>query len=233
MGNREIAYGYEVLIENLMDPAHVPYAHRGIMNTDHPKDKLDREGGTPLELSIEEFDVNGFTADQGWSKGKFMSPSIFYVYKPASSDETKKLLFQKKFALILICIPVSPDALVIAFRKWLKKYAGGQVDWRGKYSGALPPTPPREQLLDRYWSHVVNCKSCNLAYKSLNVAEVVLQIISVAAIGIVAAMKQGAVSAVTRNSMVVLGVLSFVLSRLLAHFIYKYLRYHDYNHAFL
>ncbi|PNX84290.1 protochlorophyllide-dependent translocon component chloroplastic-like, partial [Trifolium pratense] len=56
----------------------------------------------------------------------------------------------------------------------------------------------------RYWSHVVNCKSCNLAYKSLNVVEVALQIISVAAIGIVAAMKQGAVSAVTRNSLVVL-----------------------------
>ncbi|PNX89703.1 protochlorophyllide-dependent translocon component chloroplastic-like, partial [Trifolium pratense] len=116
--------------------------------------------------------------------------------------------------------------------KWLKKYAGGQVDWRGKYSGALPPTPPREQLLDRYWSHVVNCRSCSLAYKSLNVVEVALQIISVAAIGIFAAMKQGAVSAVTRNSMVLMAVLSFALSRLLAHFIYKYFRYHDYEHAF-
>ncbi|WJX53181.1 hypothetical protein P8452_39207 [Trifolium repens] len=299
MGNRDIAYGYEVLIENLMDPAHTTYAHYGIMNTVKPKVKLDREGGRPLELSIKELDVNGFTADQGWSDSKFMPPSIFYAYsKPAPSNETKKSSIQKKFALIFICIPVSPgnsrliwcfprnfgqwidkivprwmfhlrqnlvldsdlyllhleekkildigqenwhkvcfvptksDALVIGFRKWLKKYAGGQVDWRGKYSGALPPTPPREQFFDRYWSHVVNCKSCNLAYKSLNVVEVALQIISVAAIGIVAAMKQGAVSAVTRNSMVVLAVVSFALSRFLAHFIYKYLRYHDYNHAF-
>jgi multisubunit Na+/H+ antiporter MnhF subunit len=71
-----------------------------------------------------------------------------------------------------------------------------------------------------------------LAYKSLNVVEVALQIISIAAIGIVAAMKQGAASAVTRNSMVVLAVVSFTLSRLLAHFIYKYFRYHDFNHAF-
>ncbi|MCH88184.1 protochlorophyllide-dependent translocon component 52 chloroplastic-like, partial [Trifolium medium] len=185
-----------------MDPAHVLYAHHGIMNTVKPKEKLDREGGTPLEMSIEELDVNGFTANLGWSKGKFMPPNVFYVYsdpnKPASSDESKKSSSQKKFALIFICIPVSP---------------GGQVDWRGKYSGALPPTPPREQLLDRYWSHVVNCKSCNLAYKSLNVVEVALQIISVAAIGIVAAMKQRAVSAVTRNFMVVLAVLSFALSR--------------------
>ncbi|XP_045821144.1 protochlorophyllide-dependent translocon component 52, chloroplastic-like [Trifolium pratense] len=316
MVNRDIPYGYEVLIENLMDPAHVPYAHYGVMNTAQPKEKDDREGGRPLELSIEELDVNGFTATQGWSKSIFMPPSIFYnvftsnntLYdpnyaysdpnKPASSVDTMKSSFQKKIALIFICIPVSPgnsrliwcsprnfglwidkivprwifhlrqnliidsdlyllhveekkimdvgqenwhkacfvptksDALVIGFRKWLKKYAGGQVDWRGKYSGALPPTPPREQLLDRYWSHVVNCRSCSLAYKSLNVVEVALQIISVAAIGIFAAMKQGAVSAVTRNSMVLMAVLSFALSRLLAHFIYKYFRYHDYEHAF-
>lgn len=302
MGNRDIAYGYEVLIENLMDPAHTTYAHYGIMNTPKPKVKADREGGRPLDLSIEELDVNGFTANQGWSKSKFMPPSIFYAYtdpnKLAPSDETKNSSVQKKFALVFICIPVSPgnsrliwcfprnfglwidkivprwifhvrqnlvldsdtyllhveekkimdvgqanwqkamfvptkaDALVIGFRKWLKKYAGDQVEWRGKYSGALPPTPPREQLMDRYWSHTVNCKSCNLAYKSLNVVEVMLQIISVASVGIVATMKQGVVSATTRNSMVVLAVLSFALSRWLAHFIYKNFRYHDYNHAF-
>jgi hypothetical protein len=52
--------------------------------------KLDREGGRPLELSIKELDVNGFTADQGWSDSKFMPPSIFYAYsKPAPSNETK------------------------------------------------------------------------------------------------------------------------------------------------
>ncbi|KAF5206771.1 Pheophorbide a oxygenase protein [Thalictrum thalictroides] len=37
MGTRDIPYGYEVLVENLMDPAHVPYAHYGIMNV--PSDK--------------------------------------------------------------------------------------------------------------------------------------------------------------------------------------------------
>ncbi|KAG5025177.1 hypothetical protein JHK82_021082 [Glycine max] len=123
------------------------------------------------------------------------------------------------------------DALVIGYRTWLKKYAGGQVDWRGKYSGALPPTPPREQLMDRYWSHVVNCKSCNSLYKSLNVVEVMLQITSVASIGVVAIMKHGTMSVAKRNSMVVLAVLSFALSRWLAHYIYKNFRYHDYDHA--
>lgn len=56
-------------------------------------EKADREGGRPLELSIEELDINGFTADQGWSKSKFMPPSIFYAYsdpdKLASSAEAK------------------------------------------------------------------------------------------------------------------------------------------------
>ncbi|KAF5204849.1 Protochlorophyllide-dependent translocon component 52 chloroplastic [Thalictrum thalictroides] len=31
MVSRDIPYGYEVLIENFMDPAHVPYAHYGVL----------------------------------------------------------------------------------------------------------------------------------------------------------------------------------------------------------
>ena len=33
-------FSYEILIENLMDPSHVPYAHYGIMQTSRPKSKL-------------------------------------------------------------------------------------------------------------------------------------------------------------------------------------------------
>lgn len=47
-------------------------------------------------------------------------------------------------------VPTKSDACVVGFRKWLNKYAGGQVDWGTKFSGALPPTPPKEQLMDRY-----------------------------------------------------------------------------------
>lgn len=46
-------------------------------------------------------------------------------------------------------VPTKADTLVVAFRRWLKKYSGGQIDWGMKFSGALPSTPPREQLLDR------------------------------------------------------------------------------------
>lgn len=39
ISNRDLPYGYEVLTENLMDPAHVPYAHYGIMGRQQPKNR--------------------------------------------------------------------------------------------------------------------------------------------------------------------------------------------------
>ncbi|KAK1562102.1 hypothetical protein Q3G72_006335 [Acer saccharum] len=213
MGNRDIPYGYDVLVENLMDPAHVPYAHHGIMQIRKPDVKLDREGGRPLEMSVKKFDVNGFIGKHEWGSGKFIAPCVYYSYsepvvdqgnESASSggnEKVKKLPKQRRMALIFICVPVSPDlyllhieerkikdvgpinwqkacfvptksdAYVVGFRRWLTKYSGGEINWGGKFSGTLPPTPPREQLLDRYWSHVVNCKSCNSAYKTLNALE--------------------------------------------------------------
>ncbi|KAJ9697727.1 hypothetical protein PVL29_007040 [Vitis rotundifolia] len=307
MGNRDIPYGYEVLIENLMDPAHVPYAHYGIMKVPSQKKrvKADREGGRPLEMKIQKLDRSGFIGKQEWGTSKFIPPCVFYLSSDllidktngsASSVETKKEV-QRRILLIFICIPVSPgnsrliwtfprnfgvwvdrvvprwmfhvgqnlildsdlyllhveerkimdigpsnwqkacfvptksDACVVGFRKWLNKYAGGQVDWGTKFSGALPPTPPREQLMDRYWSHVVNCSSCRVAIKGLNALEVVLQVISVASIGIVAATKQSLMSVAARTALVSMAVICFAASRWLSHFIYKTFHFHDYNHA--
>ncbi|KAK9273546.1 hypothetical protein L1049_018356 [Liquidambar formosana] len=306
MGNREIPYGYEVLIENLMDPAHVPYAHYGIMRVSFTV-KADREGGRPMEMSVLKLDINGFIGKQEWGGSKFIPPCVFFAFTnlgagegngSASSAGTKKVITQQRRALLIfICVPVSPgnsrliwafprnfgvwidrivprwmfhvgqnlildsdlyllhveerkimdvgnsnwqkacfvptksDALVVGFRKWLNKYGGGQVDWRNKFTGALPPTPPREQLMDRYWSHVVNCSSCSVALKCLNVLEVVLQVISIASIGIVAATKQGMMSVAARTTLVCIAVLCFAASKWLSHFIYKNFHFHDYNHG--
>ncbi|KAK6915844.1 Rieske [2Fe-2S] iron-sulfur domain [Dillenia turbinata] len=302
LASRDIHYGYEVLIENLMDPAHVPYSHYGIMHVPN------REGGRPLEISVQKLDVNGFTGKQESGVCKFLPPCVFFFSKifqsqddalksangnkePSSHVSPKKLLF------IFFCIPVSPgksrliwtnprnfgvwidrivpqwvfhvgqnllldsdlyllhleehkimevgpsnwlkacfvptkaDALVVGFRQWLNKYAGGQVDWRNKFTGALPPTPPREQLMDRYWSHVVNCRSCTTALKGLNVLEAVLQFTSVALIGFVAAAKHDLMSAATRTTLVCMAVLCFGASKWLSQFIYKTFHYHDYSHA--
>ncbi|KAF8010473.1 hypothetical protein BT93_J1185 [Corymbia citriodora subsp. variegata] len=98
MGNGGIPYGYEVMVENLMDPAHVPYDHYGIMQTQQPKNRLrtfsprlsntsyalftvkaDREGGRPVDLSIKKLDVDGFLAKLEWGSSKFIPPCIFYA----------------------------------------------------------------------------------------------------------------------------------------------------------
>ncbi|KAL0417423.1 UNVERIFIED_CONTAM: Protochlorophyllide-dependent translocon component 52, chloroplastic [Sesamum radiatum] len=120
----------------------------------------------------------------------------------------------------------------IPYGRWLNKYGGTRVDWGTKFSGLLPPTPPREQLFDRYWTHTMNCSSCSLAHKSLNVLEMALQIISISCIGIVAAAKQGMVSVAARYGLVSVAIICFLASKWLSHFIYKTFRYHDYDHAF-
>ncbi|CAH1436535.1 unnamed protein product [Lactuca virosa] len=306
MFNRDIPYGYEILIENLMDPAHIlPFLI--IIHLTQVffffTVKQDREGGRPLEINVNKIDKNGFTASQQNGQWKFVPPCLFYgtVTMGGSPDNTKGQLSQKpprQVLLIFICMPVSPgnsriifisprnfgvwidkivarwmyhigqnliidsdlyllhveekkvmeagssnwnkicfvptkaDANVVAFRKWLNKYADGKIDWGNKFNGSLPPTPAREQLMDRYWSHVVNCTSCNSAYKGLNALEVSLQVFSLASIAIVAATKQGMISVVARNTLVVVAILCFVGSKWLSHFIHKNFHYHDYNHAY-
>ncbi|KAK3026379.1 LOW QUALITY PROTEIN: hypothetical protein RJ639_040468 [Escallonia herrerae] len=274
MGSRDVLpYGYEVLTENLVDPAHIPYAHYRIMGV-YNTGKADREGGAPLEMSLEKLDVNVLTGKHDTGGHKFIAPCVFYGYPDSGSsalstgttEGSSSVTPERKILLIFICIPVSPgnsrlifsfprnfavwidqvvprwmfhvemnlildsdlyllhvqkacfvptksDALVIAFRKWLKKYAGGQIDWGTKFTGALPPPP----LLNS---------------SRLNALEVALQIISIASIAIVAASKQSMKSAVTRNTLVIAAVLSFAASKWLSPFIYKNFRFHDYNHAF-
>ncbi|KAK9105491.1 hypothetical protein Scep_022335 [Stephania cephalantha] len=128
-------------------------------------------------------------------------------------------------------VPTKADALVVGFRKWLRKYSNNQIDWRSKFSTMLPPSPPKEQLMDRYWSHVVHCSSCRTAMKGLRALEVALQVISLASIGVVAAVKQNVISAAARTAVVSMAVLCFAASRWLSHFIYKNFYFHDYNHA--
>ncbi|KAI3798287.1 hypothetical protein L1987_33558 [Smallanthus sonchifolius] len=167
---------------------------------------------------------------------RFVSRWMFHINQNLIIDSDLYLLHVEEKKVLeadpmnwqkLVFVPTKSDANVVAFRKWLKKYSGGQINW-GNNDQSLPPSPPREQLLDRYWSHVVNCSSCNAAYKSLNALEVALQVFSVAAVAIVAATKQGMI----RNTLAVAAILCFVGSKWLSHFIYKNFRYHDYNHAF-
>ncbi|CAN1150053.1 Protochlorophyllide-dependent translocon component 52, chloroplastic [Linum perenne] len=291
-GSRDLPYGYEVLVENLMDPSHLPYAHYGLLNSRPPQVKRDKEGGGPLNFIVKELELQGFDAKLEIGRGRFDAPCIFSTFVEVPSATNKP---SKRMSVIFICTPVSPgnsrlfwafsrnfsiwtdkviprwmfhmetnlildsdlyllhveeykiketgnwhkscfvptkaDALVVGFRRWLNKYAGGGVDWRGKYSGDLPPTAPKEQLMDRYSSHVVNCSSCNSAYKGLNALEVILQVASVGLIGIVAATNQSTLSTVARTGLGILAIACFAASRWLAFFVHDNFRCHGYNHA--
>ncbi|KAL5832377.1 hypothetical protein ACOSQ4_017731 [Xanthoceras sorbifolium] len=141
--NRDFPYGYEVLVENLMDPAHVPYAHYGIMQLDQPpKAKVDREGGKPLEVSVKKLDTNGFVGRQEWGNVKFTAPCTFCMYNDpvdvqgngsASFTRTDKTICGQNFreqpstVFFFFCIPVSPgnSRLIWGFNKnvesWIEK----------------------------------------------------------------------------------------------------------------
>ncbi|CAN1283759.1 Protochlorophyllide-dependent translocon component 52, chloroplastic [Linum perenne] len=286
---------YELLLENLMDPAHLPYAHCSITETQPPKVKRDKEGGRPLEMTVDRIDINGFEAELEFGNSKFIAPYIFYMRTTLAASSTSKPT--RSTAAVFMCVPVSPgnsrliwalqrnfaswidrvvprwmfhtvtnlivdselyllhveerkikeigaanwekacflatksDALVIGFRRWFVKYGGGEVDWRGKYSGELPATAPMEQLMDRYSSHVVNCQSCKNAYKGLNAIEIILQVLAVGLIGIVAATKHDALSTGARGLLAILATVCLATSKWLAYFVRKNFRYHGYDHS--
>ncbi|CAI0444897.1 unnamed protein product [Linum tenue] len=238
IGNRDVPYGYDVLIENLADPAHLPYAHYGLPSI---------ERKTALVFMC-------IPVSPGHSRLIWVFPRNFDVWVDKvlprwMTHMGTNLLLDSDLYLLHIeerkikeigpenwqkaCfLPAKSDGLVVGFRRWFNKYADSEVDWRGKYTGELPPTPPREQLMDRYWTHVVNCSSCNCAYKCLNAAEIILKVVAVAIIGVVAATKQGVITASTRTGLAILAALCYAASKWLAHFVYDNFRYHDYNHSF-
>ncbi|CAN0911014.1 Protochlorophyllide-dependent translocon component 52, chloroplastic [Linum grandiflorum] len=291
LGVRDLPFGYDFLLENVMDPAHVPYAHYGLLPTTPPKEKLDREGGRPLDYSAKEVRVDGFVGEMETLDVEFVAPCLFTIHAGDNQD-------QKRTGMVFLCIPVSPgysrciwalprnfnlwvdrvvprwvihlginlvfdsdlilihfqerrirgighwhkacfvpntsDAVVIGFRKWFDRFSDGKVDWRGKYSGDLPPTLPREQLMDRYWTHVVNCRSCNSAYKTMNALKKILLFVSVGSIAVAAATKEAGtipMLASLRTRAAMIATICFVASRWLARFVYTNFRYHDYDHG--
>lgn len=60
--------------------------------------KADREGGRPLEISVEKLNVNGFISNQIFGKNFFVPPCLYYGYfsaeaspkKPSTSSTGKK-----------------------------------------------------------------------------------------------------------------------------------------------
>eukprot|EP00250_Pteridium_aquilinum_P027619 c3532_g1_i1 orf=293-1771(-) len=294
LASRDMNYGYEQLIENLMDPAHVPFAHHGLQGN--------RNMAVPLNLKVEKLEKSGFVGMAARGPAFFTAPCIFTMEAQLPSPPAKNgavaAKAPKRVVMIFICIPVSPgqskliwafrrnfstwmhglmprwylhirqmlvldsdlyllhiaerkleeagsrkwetvcyvptksDAFVIAFRKWLRVYAGGQPDWGGRFNG-LPPTPHREVLMDRYWPHVKVCRHCKAALKAFERAESLLQVLSVSSAAVLGVAALKPIPQLRSWSVPLAGaaVISTVASRWLSGFVKKTYHYHDYNHA--
>ncbi|KAK1591326.1 hypothetical protein Q3G72_005926 [Acer saccharum] len=189
---RDIPCGYEILIENIMDPAHVPYSHYGIFQIDQPPE-----------------DINGFLGNHVWDDAKFVAPCIFYTY-------TNPIAFQSKGFAFSAAASKERKVVEVGFANWLKTCFINQI----------------RCFCGWYWSHVVNCKSCHSAYKSLNALEVILQVISIVSVGIVAATRHSVIMSTTgRITVVSMAAVCFAASRWLARYIYKNFHCHDYDHT--
>ncbi|KAF2941917.1 hypothetical protein DAI22_03g382100 [Oryza sativa Japonica Group] len=254
-GVRDLLYGYELLVENLMDPAHVPYAHKGLFV------EFDLEHGSPMKMRIEEASIDGFHSnlDGDWGYFKFVAPCTLYG-TPFRTDLEKKKKKKPEVRVVLFTVPVAPgrsrfiwasrykvggwldkilprwfyhmtsntildsdtylhvedrnittvgldnwhkacyvptssDNLVIAYRNWFRKYCNHQIGWANPnptVKQQLPQTPTRDQLLERYWSHVMQCTSCRAALKGMRALEITLQVAAVAVVGFLAAGKETA-----------------------------------------
>ncbi|KAM0038256.1 putative pheophorbide a oxygenase [Helianthus debilis subsp. tardiflorus] len=172
--NRDIPYGYEFLIEK----SHGPFSCSICTSRD-------------IEDTRAQISVFFLCIPVGPGKSRFIAvvpknnwDGLFYsrwrhhMIQNLIVDSDLHLLRIQEMNLMEVgplnwqkaCfVPTKADTNVVAYRKWLKKYAGGQ--------------------LDRYWSHVVNCSSCSGAYKGFNALQISLQVFSVALVAIMAATK--------------------------------------------
>ncbi|WVZ60951.1 hypothetical protein U9M48_010902 [Paspalum notatum var. saurae] len=294
-GMRDLPYGYDILVENLMDPAHVPYAHKGIMRGIRKKEDPGRYGGGPIKMMIEQANIEGFLSPQDRGYFQFVAPCM--ILGSVFPQEGKKKV--PRVMLVFFCVPVAPgksrviwafprnigvwlhhitprwlfhigqnlildsdifllhieerkfaaagldnwqkacyvpttsDNMVIAFRNWFRKFCKNQVGWATPQVDQLPPTPTKDQLMERYWSHVVQCTSCSAALKAMKAIEAALQVASVAVVGFLAIAKETLITSTAQRAMVVsAAVLCFAASRWLANFIQKNFYFQDYIHAY-
>ncbi|NJK41031.1 MAG: Rieske 2Fe-2S domain-containing protein [Acaryochloridaceae cyanobacterium SU_2_1] len=225
-GVRDMPYDILTLLENVLDPSHLPYTHhRSVGN---------RNNAGPVELEVTEFGKQGF---QGiWAEGPrrgtmgpqtttFIAPGLMWhdltspqfgrtltvVYAtPIRKGECRLFArfpfkFASKLPAFLIShapvwsshfgqnaileddqiflhhqeryleqtkdqqsvakafyLPTRADRFVLALHQWQQRY---QAD---PFPGeTLPPALSRNQLLDRYYSHTVHCKSCRQALQRI------------------------------------------------------------------
>eukprot|EP00850_Spirogloea_muscicola_P007222 SM000036S13266 [mRNA] locus=s36:245418:247515:- [translate_table: standard] len=114
---RDLPYGYEVLVENIVDPSHLPFAHHGVGD-------LKRKDGKPLILLVEPRGLSGFfgTSDEAVMMSKngikleFQAPNRATYF---SVRERKGKEF--RMMTTIFCTPTTPGRSRIVLTSALEK----------------------------------------------------------------------------------------------------------------
>ena len=126
---RDLPYGYDTLLENLGDPAHVPFAHHGLQGTrddaipinmtvvvTQHSDADDAASSSTTSSSSSSTSPYGFTmrfADRTMKKyrqgvGAFQAPYVLRYFGNYTTDQGQPLIDTAPFRLSTICIPTRP-----------------------------------------------------------------------------------------------------------------------------
>lgn len=234
---RELPYGHDFFIENVVDPAHVPISHHNVVGSRYGNQELSL--ATSKKLTKHGFEFRS-TINGGTSSTSFIAPSKVVIRNNITEDGAAQYLellsspsrpgfcnhvgrmvivkddsnvmpqvlktftaplpkwlnhilsssFLNQDALFLhaqerslfhnkqyrsstpganddyvsAIFPISVDKGVLSFRSWLKKFAGGNIPFKG--DTRMPPVS-NEVVFDVWNSHTKNCKVCLAALKNL------------------------------------------------------------------
>ena len=110
--SRDLPYSYESLLENLVDPSHVPFAHHGLQGSREDALPINLILTTPVSDAGFEFHFRDRTMKmRRQGVGKFRAPYIIQYnaqYENPKQDDDDDSQFNKVFNLTAICIPTRP-----------------------------------------------------------------------------------------------------------------------------
>ena len=122
--------------------------------------------------------------------------------------------------------PAGADRMVLEFRNWLRRYAGGGPSWdpaiTASASSPLPSTYlSRRDMLDRLSQHTEKCSSCRAAYRNVRTAYVGLMALGVVTLGLaVVPMDVVARVAVAAVAVALFGVAAYLKLKLEPQFVF-------------
>ncbi len=125
---RDLAYDWETLIENVADPAHVPFAHHGVQGN--------RERAFPLPIQMVREERDGLEALVE-SRERAMATRISF-HPPCHLEYRFDLPGGRRMALVTYCLPVGPGRSRI-IGQFPRDFARWQMRWQ-----------------PRWWDHITN-----------------------------------------------------------------------------